>query len=89
MLLGVVGVARRWIQKAIRRPGALLRWFKRNRARLKRKLGYDPITRRGDINNRAKRDVLRLADQGRIRISQRTRKRLQLAVTLDRLRRRR
>ena len=84
-----MGGKKNWIQKAIKRPGALLAWFKRNRRKLKRKLGYDPITRRGDIRDRAKRDVLRLAEAGKIRITQRTRKRLQLAITLDKLRRKR
>jgi len=77
-----------WIQKAIKHPGALTNWFKRNRKKLKRKLGYDPITRRGDINDRAIRDVLKLYKQGKIRLRSTTVKRLNLAKTLGKLRRR-
>ena len=80
---------RRWIQKAIRHPGALLAWFKRNRRKLRRKLGYDPITRKGDIRDRAIPDTLRLVERGRLRVTSRTKKRLNLGLTLQRLRRQR
>lgn len=81
-------MARYWIQEAIKRPGALLQWFKRNRKKLKKLLGYDPITKEGDINDRAVRGVLKLWKQGKIRLSDRTVKRLYLARTLQKLRKR-
>ena len=80
---------RRWIQRAIKHPGALTAWFKRRRRVLKRKLGYDPITKRGDIRDKAVRDTIRLAKAGKIRVSETTMRRLYLARTLQRLRRRR
>lgn len=78
-----------WIQQAVKNPGALTQWFMRNRKRLKRKLGYDPISRKGGIKDRAVNDVLRLYRQGRIRLSRKTLRRLYLARTLQKLRRRR
>ena len=80
---------RKWIQKAIKHPGALTEWFKRNRKKLKKKLGYDPITKKGDINDRAISGTIRLVKQGKLRVSDTTLRRLYLAKTLRRLRRRR
>lgn len=77
-----------WIQDAIKHPGALTAWFKRNRKRLMKKLGYDPITKKGDIRDKAINDVLRLYKKGKIRLSDTTVKRLNLAKTLKKLRRR-
>ncbi|MEM4847277.1 MAG: hypothetical protein QW794_05935 [Thermosphaera sp.] len=79
----------RWIQEAIKRPGALTAWFKRNRKKLKRLLGYDPITRRGDIRDKAVRDLIKLYKAGKIRLSRTTLRRLYLARTLQKLRKRR
>lgn len=80
-------MTRNWIQEAIKRPGALTEWFKRNRKRLKQLLGYDPITSKGDIRDRAVRDLIKLHKAGRIRLSRRTLQRLYLARTLQKLRR--
>lgn len=78
-----------WIQRAIKHPGALTQWFKRHRRELKRKLGFDPITRKGDINDRAIPATIRLVKEGKIRVSKKTLRRLYLAKTLQKLRRRR
>lgn len=83
------GRKNRWIQAAIKRPGSLTEWFKRNRRKLRRVLGFDPITRRGDINDRAITKTIRLAKTGKIKVSDRTLRRLYLARTLAKLRRRR
>ena len=76
----------RWIQCAIRRPGALRQWFQRNRKRLKRLLGYDPLNRDGTIKAKAITGVLRLHKEGRLRLDTTTVRRLNLAKTLRRLR---
>jgi len=68
-----------WIESAIEHPGALHRWFLRNRAKLKKKLGFDPLTRRGTIKYRAIVKTIKLAKQGKIRVDKRTLKRLYLA----------
>lgn len=78
-----------WIQRAIKKPGALTRWVKRNRAKLKRILGFDPITKRGDIRDRAITKLIKLYRAGKIRLSTKTKRRLILARTLAKLRRRR
>ncbi|MEM3964458.1 MAG: hypothetical protein QW584_01885 [Thermofilaceae archaeon] len=77
-----------WIREAIKRPGALTTWFKRNRKKLKRLLGYDPFTRKGDIRDKAVRDLIKLHKAGKIRLSKTILRRLYLARTLQRLRRR-
>ncbi|MEM0469282.1 MAG: hypothetical protein QW496_03655 [Desulfurococcaceae archaeon] len=77
-----------WIREAIKRPGALTTWFKRNRKKLKRLLGYDPFTRKGDIRDKAVRDLIKLYKAGKIRLSKTILRRLYLARTLQRLRRR-
>lgn len=82
-------MASRWIQKAIRRPGALKWWFKTNRKKLKRILGYDPMTRRGTIKIRALKDTYSLAvrtrirKRGKLRVSKKTLARLRLAIRLN------
>lgn len=78
----------KWIQGAIKRPGSLTEWFKRNRSKLKKKLGFDPITKSGDINDRAITKTIKLAKEGKIKVSKTTLKRLYLARTLQKMRRR-
>ena len=75
-----------WIQKAIKHPGALTRWFKRNRKRLKRILGFDPITKKGDINDKAITKLIELYKEGKIKLDKTTLRRLYLARTLKKLR---
>ena len=79
-------MTKKWIQKAIKNPGSLTQWFKRNRKKLKRKLGYDPITRHGDIRDKAINDTIRLVKKGKIRVTTKTKRRLYLAKTLKKLR---
>ena len=78
----------KWIQKAIKKPGGLTNWYRRRRKELKKLLGYDPITRRGDIRDRAIPDTIRLVKKGKIRVKSKTLKRLYLAKTLQKIRRR-
>ena len=79
-----------WIQEAIKHPGALTRWFKRNRKKLRKLLGYDPITKKGDINDRAIHGTIRLIKEGKLKVRNKRLllKRLNLAKTLQKLRRR-
>jgi len=79
----------KWIQEAVKHPGALTQWFKRNRKELKRKLGFDPITKKGDINDRAIPATIKLIKEGKIKASKKTLRRLYLVKTLQKLRRKR
>ncbi|MEM4853760.1 MAG: hypothetical protein QXQ60_09350 [Thermofilum sp.] len=76
----------RWIQEAIKRPGALREWLKKNRGRVKRLTGEDPFDRRGRIKARVLRKLLARHRKGRVKLHPRTVKRIQLALTLRKLR---
>ncbi|MEM4455479.1 MAG: hypothetical protein QXT28_12245 [Thermofilaceae archaeon] len=76
----------RWIQEAIKRPGALREWLKENRGRVKRLTGEDPFDRKGRIKVRVLRKLLAKHKKGRVRLHPRTVKRIQLALTLHKLR---
>jgi len=43
----------KWIQEAIKRPGSLKRWLKKNQAKVKRATGMSPFTKTGKVNIRA------------------------------------
>ena len=77
--------SRRWIQKAIKHPGALKAWLRRNRRKIKRLTGMDPFTRSGEVNTRALQK-LRRTDWYE-RLDTETKRRINLAITLERLRR--
>jgi len=79
----------KWIEDAIKRPGALRNWFKLRRKELKRKLGYDPFTPKGTIKNKAIRDTMKLIERGKLRVKEITVQRLRLAKTLSKVRRNR
>lgn len=90
------GRSRYWIQKAVPpgRRGVLTRWILRNRGLLARRLGYDPLTIRDgrlNIKEKAKTDLIRLVKTGGLKVRDKSAllKRLYLAKTLSRLRRRR
>ena len=75
---------RRWIQRAIRRPNALTRWLKRHREKVMEVTGVDPFTKRGEIRQLA---LLRLRKSDWYkRLSTRTKRRINLAITLERMR---
>lgn len=74
---------KRWIQRAIKRPGALTRWVLRYRRKIKRLTGMNPITRRGEINTNALKKLRKT--RWYQRLSTRTKRRINLAVTLERL----
>ena len=74
----------RWIQEAIKRPGALKTWLKRNRRKIKRLTGMDPFTKSGEINTRCLQKLRKT--EWYDRLSTRTKRRINLAITLEKLR---
>jgi uncharacterized protein (DUF2344 family) len=80
--------ARYWIQRAVKRPGSLKKWLKKNEKRIERRLGESPFTKDGKINarvlHRLKRDKELLKDLAgsRYRLIQR---KIDLAITLKSL----
>lgn len=76
---------RRWVQRAIRSPGALTRWMKRHREKVMEVTGVDPFTKKGEIRQLA---LIRLRKSDWYkRLSTRTKRRINLAITLERMRR--
>ena len=80
-------MTRFWVQKAIRNPGSLREWFKRNRKKLTRHLHYDPLKSNGEIKKKAVEDVIRLVKKGSLDVNRTTLHRLYLAKTLFKLQR--
>jgi len=74
-----------WIQEAIENPGSFREWVLRNRKRIKRLTGLDPIKRDGTISVTAIRK-LRQTRWYRERLSATTKRRINLFLTLNRLR---
>ena len=73
-----------WIQKAIKRPGALKAWLKRNRKKIKRLTGMDTFTKTGEVNTRCLQKLRKT--EWYKRLSPTTKRRINLAITLERLR---
>ena len=77
-----------WIQRAIKRPGSLKRWLKKNEKRIERRYGESPFTRDGRIRvsvlRRLKHDKEFLKDLAGSRWRLIHRK-INLAVTLKRM----
>lgn len=71
-----------WIQEAIKKPGAFRAWCERNREKIKRVIGEDIFDKRGRLKKRAVRKLKRAVQEGRIRVSETTKKRIVLADTL-------
>jgi uncharacterized protein (DUF2344 family) len=80
--------ARYWIQRAVKRPGSLKKWLKKNEKKIERRLGESPFTKDGKINarvlHRLKRDKELLKDLAGSKWRLIHRK-INLAVTLKRL----
>jgi hypothetical protein len=74
----------RWIQRAIKRPGSLKAWLKRNRARIRRATGRDPFTRDGKVSV----STLKALRRTRMyeRLPARIKQKINLAITLHKLR---
>jgi len=74
----------RWIQRAIKRPGSLKAWLKRNRARIKRATGKDPFTRDGKVSVSALKALRKTKVYERL--PARVKQKINLAITLHKLR---
>ena len=74
----------KWIQRAIKRPGSLRAWLRRNRARIKRAVGRDLFTKDGKVSVAALKALRRtkLYEKLPLRIKQK----INLAITLHKLR---
>lgn len=81
-------MSKNWIQEAIKNPGALRRYIERNRSRIKRIVGEDPISKEGIIKISALKKLRKAIKEGRLRVSNRATllRRINLAITLKRLR---
>jgi dephospho-CoA kinase len=82
--------ARYWIQQAIKRPGSLRRWLKKNEKRIERRYGESPFAKDGKIKVRVLRklrrdkEFLKELSGARYRLIQR---KINLAITLKKLNR--
>ena len=82
--------ARYWIQHAIKRPGSLRRWLKKNEKRIERRYGESPFAKDGKIKVRILRklrrdkEFLKELSGARYRLIQR---KVNLAITLKKLNR--
>ena len=74
----------RWIQRAIKRPGALKRWVRQNKRKIASATHMSPLKKDGDINIRALKKFTRT--RAYQRLSPKTKHRIQLAITLNKLR---
>ncbi len=79
---------RRWIQRAIKRPGSLRKWLKKHEKKIERRYGVSPFTKDGKIRmsvlRRLKRDkeFLKELSGAKYRLIQ---QKINLAITLKRL----
>ena len=80
---------RKWIQKAIKRPGSLKSWLKRHRKEIKHHYGTDPLTKDGKV----KVTVLRKLKNDRGFVKELSgshadtiERKINAAITLDKLR---
>lgn len=74
----------RWIQRAIKRPGSLKAWLKRNRVRIKRATGKDPFTKSGKVNTSALKALRRTKMYEKLPTH--VKQKINLAITLHELR---
>lgn len=80
-------MARGWIQKAVRRKGSLKRWMNTEKAKkLARGLHVSRFTRDGEINQRFLYRVRK--SNAWNSLSTATKRRINLAITLERLKKR-
>ena len=77
---------KRWIQKAIKRPGALTRWLKRGGWRIVAGATKKPVwTRDGEINTQTLRSFRKT--EAYRRLPTKIKQRINLAITLEKMRR--
>jgi len=73
-----------WIQKAIKRPGALKSWLKRNEKKIRRVTGLNPFTRSGEVNTRCLQKLRKTRFYQKL--PTKTKQRINLAITLEKFR---
>ncbi len=79
------GRGKKWIGKAIKRPGALRRWLKRGGARIIAGATKRPVyTKTGEINTNTLRAFTKT--KAYERLPTRRKKQIRLAITLEELR---
>lgn len=76
-----------WIQEAIKHPGALTAWLKRNKSELEKKLKTKIFTRDGKIKVSALKKLRNAIKSGKIKVRNKTTllRRINLAITLKRM----
>jgi len=74
----------KWIQEAVKRPGSLKRWLKKNQAKVKRATGMSPFTKSGKVNIRAL--VKFRKTKAYEKTPKRIKQKINLAINLSRLR---
>jgi hypothetical protein len=72
-----------WIQKAIKRPGSLRAWLKRNKRKVVAAIKEDPFTKDGKIKVSALKKLRRTKLYERL--PTRVKQKINLAITLRRL----
>lgn len=73
-----------WIQKAVKKRGELKIWIKMNYSKIKKLTGLEPLNNDGDINILALKRLVKTDWYKRLRLK--TKKRINLAITLNKLR---
>jgi len=74
----------KWIQEAIKRPGSLKRWLRKNQVKIKRATGMSPFTKSGKVNIRALEKFRKT--KAYERTPRRIKQKINLAINLSRLR---
>lgn len=77
----------RWTQ--LLKKGTLTKWAKMNANRIKRVTGENAFTKNGDLNDRALRILLKKHEQGKIKLSDSTVRKIRAKFTLNKLSKRR
>jgi len=73
-----------WIQEAVKRPGSLKAWLKRNKRRVVAAIKEDPFTRDGKIKVTALKKLRKTSLYEKLPTS--IKQKINLAITLKRLR---
>jgi len=71
----------KWIQKAVKKPGALKAWLKRNAEKIEEVTGMEPFTKSGEVNTRCLQKLKKTKYYQRL--SDRTKRRINLAITFE------
>ncbi|GEM_PF-1783174 len=78
--------SKNWIQKAIKRPGALRKWLRKHAKQIEKVTDEKPFTKSGKINIRCLKKLRHTSYYERL--SKRRKEEINLAITLSKLRKR-